>query len=407
MLLLSACSGGHNAKPTTSTTSATTDHTDAKAHSQRVLDDVIEAGAPGCSAAVGIKGQVVWTGVRGVADISTGNPITAHTVFDIASVSKQFTATALLLLVHGGKLALTDPLSRYVPELPTWATTVTVGQLMHQTSGIPEYVGLLEAQGFELSDRTTQEEALQALAGVPKLEFQPGSQFEYSNSNYLLLGEIVRRVSREPLPQLLSEQIFQPLALTMVVDPTGPIPDKAIAYEKGSEGYRATKSGWEQVGTAASRPPPANWSDGRTITGPAAWAAPVYSTRNYPVRCQPNRAVPTGMAPGSTCWVTACSITTAPGADSSPRSASARTERRPWRSAAIPTSKARKRLPTNWRNSGGSRRVARNPMRCSSFRARCERGPEPRLHSIWGAMRTAALATPKPMRKAMTVKPIT
>jgi len=345
-----------------------------------VLDGAIDADAPGCSAAVGVKGQVVWTGVRGVADTSTGVPVTTHTIFDIASVSKQFTATALLLLVDGGKLELNDPLSRYVPELPTWATTVTVGQLMHQTSGIPEYVGLLEAQGFELSDRTSEEEALQALAGVPKLEFQPGSQFEYSNSNYLLLGEIVRRVSREPLPQLLSEQIFQPLALTMVVDPTGPIPDKAIAYEKGSEGYRATKSGWE---------------------------APVYSTRNYPVRCQPNRAVPTGMAPGSTCWVTACSITTAPGADSSPRSASARTERRPWRSAAIPTSKARKRLPTNWRNSGGSRRVARNPMRCSSFRARCERGPEPRLHSIWGAMRTAALATPKPMRKAMTVKPIT
>jgi len=229
-----------------------------------VLDGAIDADAPGCSAAVGVKGQVVWTGVRGVADTSTGVPVTTHTIFDIASVSKQFTATALLLLVDGGKLELNDPLSRYVPELPTWATTVTVGQLMHQTSGIPEYLGLLEAQGFELSDRTTQEEALQALAGVPKLEFQPGSQFEYSNSNYLLLGEIVRRVSREPLPQLLSEQIFQPLALTMVVDPTGPIPDKAIAYEKGSEGYRATKSGWEQVGDGGIQTTPSQlvgWAD--------------------------------------------------------------------------------------------------------------------------------------------------
>jgi CubicO group peptidase (beta-lactamase class C family) len=264
MLLLSACSGGHDAKPTTSTTSTTTDRTDAKAHSQRVLDDAIEAAAPGCSAAVGVKGQVVWTGVRGVADISTGNPITAHTVFDIASVSKQFTGTALLLLVDGGKLALTDPLSRYVPELPTWATTVTVGQLMHQTSGIPEYVGLLEAQGFELSDRTTEDQALQALVGVPKLEFQPGSRFEYSNSNYLLLGEIVRRVSREPLPQFLTEQIFHPLGLTMVVDPTGPIPGKAVAYEKGSKGYRATTSGWEQVGDGAIQTTPSelvNWAD--------------------------------------------------------------------------------------------------------------------------------------------------
>ncbi len=261
-LLLSACGGGHDAQPTAST--SITDHADAKADSQRVLDGAIEADAPGCSAAVGVKGEVLWTGVRGVADMSASDPITARTVFDIASVSKQFTATALLLLVDGGKLALDDPLSRYVPELPTWAATVTVGQLMHQTSGIPDYVGLLEAQGFQLNDRTTEEEALQALVGVPKLEFEPGSQFEYSNSNYLLLGEIVRRVSREPLPQFLNEQIFQPLGLAMVVDPTGPISGKAVPYEKGSDGYRATTSRWEQVGDGAIQTTPSQlvrWAD--------------------------------------------------------------------------------------------------------------------------------------------------
>jgi CubicO group peptidase (beta-lactamase class C family) len=262
MLLLGACGGGHDAQPTTS--SATTDHDDATAGSQNVLDAAIEAGAPGCSAAVGVKGKVVWAGVRGVADMSSGNPITTHTVFDIASVSKQFTATALLLLVDGGKLTLDDPLSRYLPELQTWAGTVTIGQLMHQTSGIPEYVGLLEAQGFALADQTTEDQALQALVGVPKLEFQPGSRFEYSNSNYLLLGEIVHRVAREPLPQFLSEQIFRPLGLSMVVDPTGPIPDKAVSYEKGSKGYRATKSGWEQVGDGGIQTTPSQlvyWAD--------------------------------------------------------------------------------------------------------------------------------------------------
>ena len=263
VLVLGACGGGHDAARTT-TTSAATDHADAKARSQKVLDDAMESGAPGCSAAVGIKGKVVWTGVRGVADMSTGNTITTQTVFDIASVSKQFTATALLLLVDVGKLALADPLSRYVPELPTWATTVTVGQLMHQTSGIPEYVGPLEAEGLQLADRTTEDQALQALVGVPKLEFQPGSQFEYSNSNYLLLGEIVHRVAREPLPHFLTEQIFRPLGLSMVLDPTGPIPDKAVSYEKGSDGYRATKSGWEQVGDGGIQTTPSqlvSWAD--------------------------------------------------------------------------------------------------------------------------------------------------
>ncbi len=67
---------------------------------------------------MGVKGKVVWTGVRGVADMSTGKAITTQTVFDIASVSKQFTATGLLLLVDGGKLTLNDPLSRYMPEMP-------------------------------------------------------------------------------------------------------------------------------------------------------------------------------------------------------------------------------------------------------------------------------------------------
>jgi CubicO group peptidase (beta-lactamase class C family) len=261
MLLISAC-GGHDAKPATS--SATPDHADATARSQHVLDAAIDAGAPGCSATVGVKGKVVWTGVRGVADMSSGDPITTHTVFDIASVSKQFTATALLLLVDGGKLTLNDPLSRYVPELPTWASTVTVEQLMHQTSGIPEYVGLLEAQGFQLADQTTEDQALRALVDVPKLEFPPGSQFQYSNSNYLLLGEIIHRVAREPLPQFLSERIFQPLGLSMVVDPTGPIPDKAVAYEKGSEGYRETESGWEQVGDGGIQTTPGQlvyWAD--------------------------------------------------------------------------------------------------------------------------------------------------
>jgi CubicO group peptidase (beta-lactamase class C family) len=259
VLSLSGCAGGRNATP-----GSPTNHDDAPTRSQKMLDDAIEADAPGCSAAVGVTGKVVWTGVRGVADMSTGEKITTQTVFDIASVSKQFTATALLLLVDAGNVTLEDPLSRYVSELPTWSSTVTVGQLMHQTSGVPEYVGLLEAQGFQFSERTTEDQALQALVSVPKLEFEPGSRFEYSNSNYMLLGEIVHRISREPLAQFLTEKIFHPLSLAMVLDPTGRIPNKAISYEKGSEGYRATRSGWEQVGDGGIQTTPSQlvyWAD--------------------------------------------------------------------------------------------------------------------------------------------------
>ncbi|OMC07823.1 serine hydrolase [Mycobacterium sp. SP-6446] len=260
ILSLGGCSDGRNATPA----STTTNHDASTTRSQNILDAAIEADGPGCSAAVGIKGKVVWTGVRGVADASNGTAITAQTVFDIASVSKQFTATALLLLVDAGQATLDDPLSRYMPELPTWSGSISVGQLMHQTSGVPEYVGLLEAQGFQLSDRTTEDQALQTLVSVPNLEFPPGSRFEYSNSNYLLLGEIVRRITRKPLAQLLAEEIFRPLSLAMVLDPTGEVPGKAIAYEKGSEGYRATRSGWEQVGDGGIQTTPSQlvyWAD--------------------------------------------------------------------------------------------------------------------------------------------------
>jgi CubicO group peptidase (beta-lactamase class C family) len=277
VLMLGACSsqGVTSTSPSTTgtttttaiiTTTTTTTTVDAglKARSQGVLDAAIKAGAPGCSAAVGFKGKVVWTGVRGLADMTIGDVITPDTVFDIASVSKQFTATATLLLAEAGKLMLDDPLSQHVPELPPWAATVTVAELIHQTSGIPDYLGMLQAKGFQYSDRTTEEQALQALTTVPELEFQPGTRFKYSNSNYLLLGDIVRRVSGEPLPQFLSAQIFQPLGLAMVMDPVGKIPAKAVSYAKGDDGYRVADSPWEQIGDGAIQTTPSQlvrWAD--------------------------------------------------------------------------------------------------------------------------------------------------
>lgn len=261
--LLSACSGvgGHGAVPTSATTSTAPV---INGRSQRVLDDAIKEDAPGCSAAVGVEGNVVWTGVRGVANMATGDAITAETVFDIASVSKQFTAAAVLLLAAAGKLTLDDPLSRHLTELPAWAAGVTLAQLLHHTGGVPDYVGLLKAQGYRYRDTTTQEQALQALTTVSELEFPPGTRFEYSNSNYLLLGEVVGRVSAGPLPQFLSTAIFRPLSLAMTMDPVAQIPKKAISYETKNDEYRVADSGWQQIGDGAIQTTPSQlvrWAD--------------------------------------------------------------------------------------------------------------------------------------------------
>src|SRR5258708_5809023 len=270
-LLLAGCGGQHatTTHATGSTTATTSQTPSIKARSsQDVLNGAVKDGEPVCSAAVGIDGKVAWTGVRGLANLAAGAQITTDTVFDIASVSKQFTATAILLLVEAGKLTLGDALSQYVPHLPAWSHKITVAERMHHTSGIPDYVGLLQEQGYQFSDRTTQAEALQALVGATELEFKPGSHYEYSNSNYLLLGEIVRRVSGQSLPEYLSAQIFKPLDLAMVLDPTARIPNKALSYSKGDAGnqggYQVADSPWEQIGDGGIQTTPTQlvrWAD--------------------------------------------------------------------------------------------------------------------------------------------------
>lgn len=237
---------------------------DRAARSQLMLNDMVAPDAPGCSAAVGVEGDVAWVGARGIADIATGAEITRDTAFDIASVSKQFTATAILLLADRGQVALDDTLATHVAGLPPWATAVTVGQLMHHTSGIPDYVGRLEDDGYALTDRTTNADVLRELATVTELDFKPGTAFEYSNSNYVLLAEIVERVTGQPLSAFLSARIFWPLELAMVLDPADPAPDAAVPYTHADGEYTPTPTAWEQVGDGSIQTAPSQlvrWAD--------------------------------------------------------------------------------------------------------------------------------------------------
>lgn len=240
------------------------DSHDAASRSQAVIDALVQPDEPGCSAAVGVEGEVVWEGGQGVADLGQGKRITPETVFDIGSVSKQFTATAILLLAADGSLSLDDPLSRYVGGLPAWANTVSVDQLLHQTSGIPDYFQLLTDGGHEFTDQVSQEQTLQVLAAVPSLGFVPGSRWEYSNSNYVLLAEVVKQVSGQPLPDLLSSRIFQPLHLNMVMDSEPANPQKALSYAKDATGFSPLDFHWELVGPGSIHTTPhelVRWAD--------------------------------------------------------------------------------------------------------------------------------------------------
>lgn len=239
---------------------------DRSRRSDAALSAAIVADEPGCSGAVGVEGEVVWTGAYGVADIGSGTELSSDTVFDIGKISNQFTAMAVLLLADEGLLRLEDPVSAYLDGMPDWAADVTIDDLIHHTSGVPDVVDRLLDMGFEPQDAVTQEAAFEAVrGGISELWFRPGFMFRHSSSDYLLLAEIVSTITGSTLPQFLSERVFEPLDLDMAMDPAGQIGDKAASYRKAVEGgYEEVDWAWEQVGDGGIQSTPSElvrWAD--------------------------------------------------------------------------------------------------------------------------------------------------
>jgi CubicO group peptidase (beta-lactamase class C family) len=251
-LFVAACGGADRpASPSLSPTAPVATETAVppeKIAALRAVFSAIGADEPGCSAAVGEDGKVVWAEGFGLANVETGAPITPETVFDIASTSKQFTATAILLLAQEGKLDLDAPVRRYLPQLASWADRVTLRQMMHHESGIPEFIGLLEARGLSISTPTTQEDAIAALEAVQDLNFEPGTQFAYTNSNYILLSQVVEAVTGRTLTAYLRDTIFEPLGLKAVMDPVAAILGKAAPYALQDGKWVSDAVPWAQTG---------------------------------------------------------------------------------------------------------------------------------------------------------------
>lgn len=213
--------------------------------------NLVEAGDPGCSVAVGHNGEAVYAEGFGTAVLETGAAITADTSFDIASTSKQFTGLAVLLAARDGDLDLSDDIRRWVPELPDYGQPVRLGQMLHHEAGLPDYVDLLLDAGFDYTDRTTVQDALDVLAARPRLDFAPGTSWAYSNSGYFLLAVALERATGVSLPDYLDEHVFGPLDLAMVMDPITPIDGEAVSYERAGDGWIVGDSPWEQVGDGA------------------------------------------------------------------------------------------------------------------------------------------------------------
>src|SRR5216684_2288730 len=171
-----------------------------------------QPGSPGAVVAVMRAGAIELCKGYGLASIELGVPIGPKTRFRIASVSKQFTVSAALMLADEGKLALSDPPHKYLRELRP--LPVTIDQMMRNASGLPDFLELLRLGGHSLDKPARPQDLLAACLRNGHLNFKPGSRFLYSNSNFLLLGLIIEKVAGKTLGDVLAERIFQPLGMT-------------------------------------------------------------------------------------------------------------------------------------------------------------------------------------------------
>ena len=188
--------------------------------------------------AVGIvkDGELIYKKGYGTANLEYDIPITPKTIFNVGSVSKQFTTFSIYLLEKQGKVSLNDDIRKYIPDLPIYEKTITIKHLCSHTSGLKDQWALLTLAGWRMDDVITSEQILKILKKQKELNFSPGSQFKYSNSGFTLLTEIVKRVSGKSFSEFAKENIFNPLGMknTFIFDDNEKIV-KNRAYSYGSE----------------------------------------------------------------------------------------------------------------------------------------------------------------------------
>ncbi|MGB6744973.1 MAG: serine hydrolase domain-containing protein, partial [Terracidiphilus sp.] len=173
-----------------------------------------QAKSPGCSLGVMRDGKFVYRRSYGAASLELGVPLSPQSVFYVGSVSKQFTAASVVLAAEQGFLSLDDDVRKYIPELPDYGHTITLRQMLHQTSGLRDFFDLLYFSGLDASEFNSPGEILKLIERQKGLNNAPGDEWVYSNTNYFLLGIVLERATRKTLAEFAAENIFQPLGMT-------------------------------------------------------------------------------------------------------------------------------------------------------------------------------------------------
>jgi len=189
---------------------------------------------PGVAVAVSLEGRVIYNKAFGLSNLEFPIPNTTETIFECGSVSKQFTAAAILLLAQKGKLSLNDDVRKHIPELPQYDAPITIQHLLNHTSGLKDWGALYSLTGWPRTTRTyTQYLSFDIVFRQKSLNFTPGNKYSYSNSNYVMLVLIVERVSEKSLADFTNEELFKPLEMTKTQwrdNFREIVPGRAVAY---------------------------------------------------------------------------------------------------------------------------------------------------------------------------------
>ena len=205
---------------------------------------------PGCAVGADVKGRPAVRAVYGMADLEHDVPITLDTIFEVGSVSKQFTAAGVLLLARDGKLSLDDKVRKYIPEMPDVAADITIRQMLNHTAGLRDWGSLAAIEGWPRTTRVhTHAHVLDFVSRQRMLNFEPGTRWSYSNTGYNLAAILVARVSGMSFADFTTARIFEPLGMKDTSwrdDHTRVVKRRAIAYDD-QKGVFSTLMPFENV----------------------------------------------------------------------------------------------------------------------------------------------------------------
>ncbi|MBT8308206.1 MAG: beta-lactamase family protein [Maribacter sp.] len=219
-----------------------------------IFKDFDSIAKPGAAVAVMKDGEIVFKKGYGSANLEYDIPVTPSTIFHVASVSKQFTVYSILLLATQGKLSLDDDIRKYIPEVPDFGKLITLRHLATHTSGMRDQWELLGMAGWRNDDVITKEHILKLVTKQKALNFDPGEEYNYCNTGFTLLAEVVARVSGKTFYQFTQEHIFEPLQMTnsqFYDDHERIVRNRAYSYESTKSGYKKSVLSFANVGATS------------------------------------------------------------------------------------------------------------------------------------------------------------